>query len=59
MGAIKGWYVGIVEGWLKNKDLSAPRSPVRTALLQLTVRTVLRGENGGLCGEGLSDFQVK
>ena len=59
MGAARGWSVGIVEGRLKKEDLLAARSPVRTALLQLTVRTMLRGENGGLCGEGLSDFQLK
>ena len=59
MGAARGWSVGIVEGRLKKEDLSAARSSVRTALLQLTMRTMLKGENRGLCGEGLSDFQLK
>ena len=49
--------MGTVEGRLKKEDLSATRSLVRTTLLQLTVmRTMLRGENGGLYGEGLFDF---
>ena len=52
--------MGTVEGQLKKEDLSATRSLVRTTLLRLTVmRTVLRGENGGLCKEGLFDFQPK
>ena len=59
VGAVRGWSVGIVEGRLKKEDLSAARSSVRMTLLQLMVRTMLRGENGGLCGEGLSDFQPK
>ena len=42
VGAVRGWSVGTVEGRLKKEDLSIARSPVRTALLQLTVRTVLR-----------------
>ena len=56
MGTIRGWSVGIVEGRLKKEDLSTASSLVRMALLRLTVRTMLRGENRGLCGEGLFDF---
>ena len=55
----EGLWRALFVGWLKKEDLSAARSPVRTALLRLTARTVLRVENGGLYGEGLSDSQPK
>ena len=55
-GVVRGWFVGTIEGRLKKEDLLTARSPMRKTLLRLTVRMILRGENKGLCGEGLFDF---